>query len=657
MGRDRNWFGGKQQGSERNRQTRERAQVLREEAEEALQRQDYAATCGLYRECLEIYRKLNARKEEAGILRAMAAVHAAEGDYKLARGVYEEGIALCRAIGDNEGLTVALYELGQAAAGRQNYNYARKLLLESKELCEAREDRYGQTLALYSLSSIAFGESDPDAARSFYRRGLEAQRGLRESLDLARALMRLSRAAAQTDDFEAARMLYAESIQQYRNAGYLTAVVPVLARLAETVLSGNDRALFVEVARAVSHLYTASKQRQGEPEALCALGHAVLKTFDTSTAYALFKEALALSAHPDDGRGRALAYLGMGSVAWKEEHDTLAHSLFDKCLALSMEQTNSKEFLPWLSFMCKVLLYYQNFTDAAVYYARCRTLAAGRGDIKIYVDALCDSAYLARVRGDLEQARQWCEECLLHYQESDSHVMVGRLLYLKGNLVYDQGDVKSGRTLQQQGLMLSRKEKDTPGIIAALLALGFCVLPGSDLSYERACLEECLLLSRTENDRVVISYIFHNQGELARMAGDLPAAYRLFCKSLMLKVRQRDRYGAAYSLESCAIVATNWERYTEAAHLFGNAAALRTRVSAPLEQLRQAEREASVDRVRAALGNEAYAAARSAGEALTLQEAFEVALKVLEGAPSERADAEAALEIADTSSPNGHEAC
>jgi hypothetical protein len=86
------------------------------------------------------------------------------------------------------------------------------------------------------------------------------------------------------------------------------------------------------------------------------------------------------------------------------------------------------------------------------------------------------------------------------------------------------------------------------------------------------------------------------------------------------------KQGMAENLEGLAAVAAAQAQPERAARLFGAAEALRTAVGAPRPHAERAEHERHFAAARAALGEEAFAAAWGAGRAMPLEAAVSYAL-------------------------------
>ena len=87
-----------------------------------------------------------------------------------------------------------------------------------------------------------------------------------------------------------------------------------------------------------------------------------------------------------------------------------------------------------------------------------------------------------------------------------------------------------------------------------------------------------------------------------------------------------DRGGVAASLEASAGLVTAQKQTEQAVRLWGAAEALREAMGASLRPTDHAEHERSIAAIRAALGEEAFAAASAEGRALTLEDAIRYAL-------------------------------
>ena len=113
---------------------------------------------------------------------------------------------------------------------------------------------------------------------------------------------------------------------------------------------------------------------------------------------------------------------------------------------------------------------------------------------------------------------------------------------------------------------------------------------------------------------------------MARRRGEVAEAEALQREALALYQELGDQRGCARGLEELASTAGVAGQGERAARLLGAAAAVRETIGAPQPPQEQTDVEQAVAAARAALGEEAWAAAYAAGRALSLEQAIAEAL-------------------------------
>jgi hypothetical protein len=146
-----------------------------------------------------------------------------------------------------------------------------------------------------------------------------------------------------------------------------------------------------------------------------------------------------------------------------------------------------------------------------------------------------------------------------------------------------------------------------------------------DLEQAEASFMEVLALYRQRGDQKGISLCVLNLGALAQRQGDVAKAERLGREGLALVLELRDLRFCVSGLELLASTAGVAGKGERAARLLGAAARVRETIGAP--QPPQEQADVAVAAARAALGEEAWAAAYAGGEALSLEQALAEALK------------------------------
>jgi non-specific serine/threonine protein kinase len=231
-----------------------------------------------------------------------------------------------------------------------------------------------------------------------------------------------------------------------------------------------------------------------------------------------------------------------------------------------------------------------------------------------------------------------------------------------------QGELDRAEALGHRALALSREDGDPTGIAHALTALGWIAEYRGRFAEARTFYEEALEVGRRLEDRSWFAWSMRNVGMQAFRLGQIEAAERRLNEAVALFRREGLRFGAAFALTNLAEIALArgdlaraaalWHDWVD--HLSGNvvrlpyflrglaeiaAASGQTRWAARLLGAEEAHREQigstlmpshvvgyeqTVEDVRAALGEDAFAAAWAEGRRLSADEARAEAVRVVD---------------------------
>ena len=628
MTRNGKWLGRDQYADERV--TPERAQVLDEEALEAVERGEYAEARDLYGHCSRIYRKLKKRQQEAEALLKMAECSEGLDDHKESRTQYEEAIAIYRDTHDAVGLSKSLLALGADALDRENYTYAAKLLRESAEICEKEGFREGFAVCLYLLATPDINAGGVKESPDLQSRADHAATFCRESLSLAEATIRLAKPVALSGDLPRGQALFENSVRQYRNAGHIAALTPVLLKIGRRSCLDGRVEMFVGLADSLQLLYAAGRNGRDHAAALREIGSHALRLGDTASAYGLFKESMNRSLGPESWRDRAASYLALGCVASHEEHDDLARSLFEKASAALKEGASGPELLERSIKLGRRVHYAEDLNAAALYFARCAVQARSLGEITFYIQAMYYRGCIAIQQGDYAAANRHLEECLIYYGEAGPVRRLGRTLTEKGGALLAVGDETRGRAYINRGLEIARAEKDEVGAIAALTALGTGVLEGSDGSFENDCLIECAALSSARGERHPHRSVMHHLADIDRRRGALTDSCRIYLTCIMIMGQEGRLLAAAAAIEGMAIVASIFGLNLQCVRLLAKACIIRRRTGSTPTERCGLEIDAATSAARRELNAGVFAAAWAEGELFGIRETVLEAWSILE---------------------------
>jgi predicted ATPase/class 3 adenylate cyclase len=280
--------------------------------------------------------------------------------------------------------------------------------------------------------------------------------------------------------------------------------------------------------------------------------------------------------------------------------------------------------------------------------------------------ALQGAGLMAAFQRDLALARRRLEEAVEIAREVGNGRALGRALGLLGVVSAFDGDQAAAQALFQQSLGIARRGDDlwSQSMTLRLLATGalgrgdraeadalleeslstarasgdlWCVamtlntrgdLARAQGDYRRAgaLYEESVLLFRQHGVGGMFGGVLHNLGYVALQGGDEEHARALFEEALGLFRRMGDRRGMAECLAGLAGVLGAWGQAEPAARLFGAAEAAFEALGTSPSPHNQADYDRNLAAVRAALADDAFTAARTAGRGMTTEQAIAYAM-------------------------------
>jgi predicted ATPase/DNA-binding CsgD family transcriptional regulator len=246
------------------------------------------------------------------------------------------------------------------------------------------------------------------------------------------------------------------------------------------------------------------------------------------------------------------------------------------------------------------------------------------GDPRFVASGLWTLGQAAIGTGDLERALELLEEGLALARTLGHEYVITGVLGDLGHVAIERGDLKRASALFAESLARARAEGNQSKVPDLLTDLGRVSrlqgTPGQALTL----VEEALTRYRALQDRRGAGCALHELARIAMERGDTALAAALLGEGLALLQEVRDRGSIAASLETAAHLVA-FSRPAEAVRLLGTAAALRERIGSPLRSRERTEYERLAEATRAALGEEAFAAAWAMGLTLPPERAvFEV---------------------------------
>jgi DNA-binding NarL/FixJ family response regulator len=248
------------------------------------------------------------------------------------------------------------------------------------------------------------------------------------------------------------------------------------------------------------------------------------------------------------------------------------------------------------------------------------------GDRPGAAQALIDLGIVALSQGDAARAGTAFAEALgLALALGDEWKRAWALTF-QGTLAIAENDLPTACARFEESLVIRRRLGDAFGIAWSGYGLASVARLRGDGAAARPLYEECLATFRALGERPNVASVLHSLGEVAIMQGDFAAARKRFAESLALYQEMGSTRGMGIALSGFAALAAAERRAERAVRLAGAATALHAAGGGAIELIKHGVADDWLDEARRALGETAFAAAWTAGRALTPAAAIAEAL-------------------------------
>lgn len=380
---------------------------------------------------------------------------------------------------------------------------------------------------------------------------------------------------------------------------------------------------------------------------------------------------------------RARALYGAGVLAWNQANCArkvvITRGLLEESLAIRRERGDRRGIAATNLNIGLALQHDGDDVGAETLYAESLAISQELGDTVGIARSLRNLGRLAEARRDRETAHRLYQESLELWRTLGDDRGIAELLELLGSLALAKTDYATARACFSDSLTRMRRLDRKQGIVRALLGLGSAARFQGDGAAARAALEECAATCRMLGEKCDLAVACFALGQMLLHRGNLDAAQPLLEESLaayqtifvleqtdIFQVRILARRGAARALAALAGLALRRGEQARARSLYREslevlrepddtaglwetlwgcagtavargeperAARLIGAAEAFPAELPAAERDILLElatAVRAALGQEEYAALCSEGRTMPREQAISLALDVLE---------------------------
>jgi predicted ATPase/DNA-binding SARP family transcriptional activator len=243
------------------------------------------------------------------------------------------------------------------------------------------------------------------------------------------------------------------------------------------------------------------------------------------------------------------------------------------------------------------------------------------GDRKAEANLLCNLGDIS-TEDDPSAARTVLTQSLAIHREIGNRSGIAHSSMLLGNVALRQERHAEAQALYSESLSLYRVLGNPQKTGHSLWCLARCGMSQGDYAQARVLLEECVALFHALKDPWGLSAAFALAGEAALQEADYAQASPLLAEHLRLVTQMGMRRSAPWVLRCFGRLAVVREEWTRAARLLGAADAFQA-----AEATLSSPEASALAAARAGLGEAAFAAAWSAGGALSLEQAAEAALR------------------------------
>jgi predicted ATPase len=229
---------------------------------------------------------------------------------------------------------------------------------------------------------------------------------------------------------------------------------------------------------------------------------------------------------------------------------------------------------------------------------------------------------------DAQRARAYLDEALVLCRETEYLVGMAYSLSDLGHLALRQGDYPTAHLWLEETLAIHRQLGKGESIVYSLIHLGELASREGDYIQARIYYEESLSLAKQTGVTLPLAdWVPVKLGYSALWQGDAARARRLFEESLQRFTEVDSMIGVIYTLEGFASLAARQGRPAQSARLYGWVDAAREIVDSRRPPVEQADVDRDLAAIHAHLDEAAFAAARAAGRAMSMEQAIAYALE------------------------------
>jgi tetratricopeptide (TPR) repeat protein len=440
----------------------------------------------------------------------------------------------------------------------------------------------------------------------------------------AKALCAMGQIVADLGDSDQAKAWGEKSLALCREAEDTVGTAWSLLALAGGLLAPAVRQRGPEAEQALA-LFRESGDTAGTAMALYMSGTA---SRSDEAAVVLYEESLALCRLAGYRwlSSYALEVLGW-RAAFSEGSLERAKARFEESLAIRREFGDTAAIMHTLHGLLYVAEESGDEAGAAALVEESLALARDSGNPSIALEILDGAGIHHFALGEYERAAKYYEEALAlcdgpRRKAGNLCLKLAQVARAQRDHEKERAFLESARVHSEENLANDRKAGKSDSITWSLINLASVTCSLGNYGAARAGYEEALAICQEQGDKRGIANCLEGLGAIDLKQGKHKSAWARLMEGLVIRRELDPTLNAAGHLEGLATIAAAQGRAAQAARLFGAAARAWEGMSRVSRSLERPDSGCAVASVRAALGEEAFAAAWASGRVLTLEEAL-----------------------------------
>jgi tetratricopeptide (TPR) repeat protein len=384
----------------------------------------------------------------------------------------------------------------------------------------------------------------------------------------------------------------------------------------------------------------------GAGDCLMFLSQAARNNNEYERAQTVAEEHLALRREIGDQDGAATALFQLGHSAFLQQDYHRAVLLLEEGLSLFRAVGNKWALGVGLSNLGDIFLCQRKYEQASKMYEDALAFARDISDRFMIAFNSYNLGAIAWFQGDYARANHIIAESLAVFRDHDENWLTASCLHNLGEIDLAQGDDQRAMQWYEAELAFGEKKQLEISRIFARDGLGKVAWVQGNHEVAAKRFEEALRMSEKAGYKTAMLLALYGLGRVALSQNDYYSAGEFFTQASQIRLPETSEitlpatnelsswislktYGVAtaYPLEAFAVLAAAQDQMERAARLLGAVESLSVSIHFEMSAKERAEHDQAIVSARAALGEEAFAAAWAEGRVMTMEQAIAYALE------------------------------